>query len=182
MPLLPVVRRPVVKLFNAFYHVRHATSPGRRRWKFEEYFYPLDAIRGWNRLYGKSGFFQHQSVVPRQVAGDCLPEMLRVIEESGQGSMLTVLKTFGSLTSGGMLSFPRPGVTLAVDFANLGAQTLTLLDRLDRIVMEARGAIYPAKDARMSVQCFASSFPRAEAFSRYVDPGFSSSFWRRVTQ
>jgi hypothetical protein len=90
-----------------------------------------------------------------------------------------VLKVFGERPSPGMLSFPRPGVTLALDFPVRPA-TLDLLDRLDRIVMEAGGAVYPAKDARMSPATFAGSFPRVEEFSRHVDPAFSSSFWRRV--
>jgi hypothetical protein len=79
-----------------------------------------------------------------------------------------------------MLSFPRPGVTLALDFPMRGERTLALLERLDAIVMEAGGAIYPAKDARMSRDTFRRSFPRLGEFTPHVDPAFSSSFWRRV--
>jgi FAD/FMN-containing dehydrogenase len=92
-----------------------------------------------------------------------------------------VLKTFGNIQSPGMLSFPRPGVTLALDFAFRGETTLRLLDRLDRIVREMCGAVYPAKDARMSAESFQAYFPQWREFARYIDPKFSSSFWRRVT-
>ena len=100
---------------------------------------------------------------------------------SGQGSFLAVLKTFGDLPSPGLLSFPRPGVTLALDFALRGRSTLQLLDRLDAIVLAHGGAVYPAKDARMSPRTFGASFPTWREFAHYVDPCFSSSFWRRVT-
>jgi len=79
-----------------------------------------------------------------------------------------------------MLSFPRPGATLALDFPNRGAETFALLDALEAIVREAGGALYPAKDARMSPATFASGYPRLAEFERHVDPAFSSSFWRRV--
>jgi len=79
-----------------------------------------------------------------------------------------------------MLSFPRPGATLALDFPNRGAQTFALLDALESIVRDAGGALYPAKDARMSPASFAAAYPRAAGFERHVDPAFSSSFWRRV--
>jgi hypothetical protein len=78
------------------------------------------------------------------------------------------------------MSFPRQGVTLAMDFANRGEKTWRLVEELDRLTREAGGAVYPAKDARMSPESFAAYFPRREQFSRYLDPAFSSSFWRRV--
>jgi hypothetical protein len=87
---------------------------------------------------------------------------------------------FGDVPSPGVISFPRPGVTLALDVPNKGASTLTLFEELDRVTAAAGGAVYPAKDARMSPAQFRRSFPRLEEFARCVDPGFSSSFWRRV--
>ncbi|HKF36901.1 MAG TPA: FAD-binding protein, partial [Ktedonobacteraceae bacterium] len=94
---------------------------------------------------------------------------------------LTVLKTFGAIQSPGMLSFPRPGLTLALDFAYGGSKTLKLLEELDSIVLQSGGAVYPAKDARMSAASFQAFFPGWKEFAQYVDPHFSSSFWRRVT-
>ncbi|MEO0561885.1 MAG: FAD-binding protein, partial [Chloroflexota bacterium] len=108
-------------------------------------------------------------------------EVFRRIVRSGQASPLIVFKTFGDIKSPGMLSFPRPGVTLAIDFPMRGPETLRLLDSLDALVMEHDGAFYPAKDARMSGAAFRHSYPEWETFAKYVDPCFSSSFWRRVT-
>ena len=92
-----------------------------------------------------------------------------------------VLKQFGDQPSRGLLSFPRPGVTLALDFPNRGEPTLQLLESLDSITRAAGGAVYPAKDARMSAQSFQQYFPAWTKLQDYIDPMFSSSFWRRVT-
>jgi hypothetical protein len=108
--------------------------------------------------------------------------LVKTIAKSRQGSFLAVLKQFGDIASPGMLSFPRPGATLALDFPHRGASTLSLLDRLDEIVASAGGAVYPAKDARMPARFFKQYFPAWETFSHYIDPKFSSSFWRRVTE
>jgi hypothetical protein len=103
------------------------------------------------------------------------------VSAAGDGSFLAVLKNFGDVPSPGLMSFPRPGVTLALDFPNRGGRTLGLLEELDAIVRRYGGRVYPAKDARMSPQSFQAYFPEWREFSRFVDPGFSSSFWRRVT-
>jgi hypothetical protein len=108
--------------------------------------------------------------------------MARIISASGGGSFLAVLKQFGQLRSPGLLSFPRPGATLALDFPNHGKTTLRILDRLDEVVATAGGAIYPAKDARMPGPLFRACFPVWETFRPFVDPRFSSSFWRRVME
>jgi FAD/FMN-containing dehydrogenase len=169
--------RTTISLFNAW-HYRTAAL-GRQRVHYAPFFHPLDAIGGWNRIYGARGFLQHQCVVPHAGASRAMDEILGAVTAAGQASFLSVIKVFGDLPSPGMLSFPRPGVTLAMDFP-AGPATLEMLDRLDAIVMEAGGAIYPAKDARMSPGTFARSFGRADEFARHVDPAFSSSFWRRV--
>jgi hypothetical protein len=121
-------------------------------------------------------------VLPTGEAAAALPEMLRLIARSRQGSFLVVLKQFGNLPSLGLLSFPRPGVTLALDFPNRGPPTLQLLEMLDTITRAAGGAVYPAKDARMSARSFQQYFPAWKQFEDYIDPKFSSSFWRRVTR
>jgi FAD/FMN-containing dehydrogenase len=176
-PSFALSRWPV-RAFNAV-HFRMARL-GRSRAHLEPFFYPLDAIGAWNRMYGRRGFVQHQSVVPMRVARDAVTALLDAITRSGEASFLSVLKVFGDRPSPGMLAFARPGVTLALDFPMRGERTLGLLERLDAIVMEAGGAIYPAKDARMSAATFRRSFPRLEEFRAHVDPAFSSSFWRRV--
>jgi len=110
-----------------------------------------------------------------------MKELLERISRSGQGSFLSVLKTFGDISSPGMLSFPRPGLELALDFANQGNKTRELLENLDEVVRQSGGVVYPAKDARMSAGSFQTYFPHWREFTHYIDPKFSSSFWRRVT-
>ncbi len=108
--------------------------------------------------------------------------MLGEIARSGQGSCLAVLKTFGAKPSPGMLSFPMEGVTLALDFPNRKSRTHRLFERLDQIVGEAKGRLYPAKDGRMPSALFRTGYPELERFSAHVDPAFSSDFWRRMNQ
>jgi hypothetical protein len=121
-------------------------------------------------------------VVPPREAPVAIAEMLRRIAQSGVGSFLAVLKNFGTSPAPGLLSFARPGTTLALDFPNRGKPTLQLLEALDEITRNAGGAVYPAKDARMSAGSFQQYFPAWRKFSEFVDPNFSSSFWRRVTE
>jgi len=168
-----------VLLFNQLYY----RSPRKINsvTKYESFFYPLDKIANWNRLYGKRGFYQFQCVVSLENAEAAMSEMLEHIANSGQGSFLSVLKRLGKIQSPGMLSFPRSGITLALDFANRGEKTRHLLSDLDSITRKYSGAIYPAKDATMSADSFRQYFPRWKEFSEYIDPHFSSSFWRRVT-
>ena len=147
---------------------------------YDPYFYPLDAVEGWNRLYGPNGLYQHQSVVPFEAAPEVVPALLAAAREKGQGSFLTVLKRFGDVASPGMLSFPRPGYTLTLDFPNRGASTLELLAELDRLTVSVGGAVNPYKDGRMPPQVFAASFPRWHHFERLRDPVFMSDFWRRT--
>jgi hypothetical protein len=106
--------------------------------------------------------------------------MLKAIADTGEGSFLAVLKTFGQRPSPGMLSFPRPGVTLALDFPNRGDRTHRLFARLDAIVREAGGRLYPAKDARMPRDLFESGYPRLQEFLGYRDPGIHSALSRRL--
>ena len=170
-----------VKAFNELYYHTQLSKRVHKVVPYEPFFYPLDSIHEWNRMYGRRGFLQYQFVVPFEDGFAAMREILDRIRRSGEGSFLTVLKTFGDMESPGMLSFPRPGITLALDFAYGGQKTLDVLDDLDTIVRESGGAVYPAKDARMSAENFQAFFPKWREFARYVDPHFSSSFWRRVS-
>jgi FAD/FMN-containing dehydrogenase len=170
-----------LKSFNTIYYRAQKERLIARNVPYEPFFYPLDSIHHWNRLYGKRGFFQYQCIVPYRDGYEVMKEVLERISYSGEGSFLAVLKTFGAASSPGMLSFPRPGLELALDFANQGRKTLCLLDALDVLVRENGGTVYPAKDARMSPESFQTYFPRWREFAQYIDPKFSSSFWRRVT-
>lgn len=174
-----LLSRFTVKMLNAVYYHLQARGQKRGLVHYEPFFFPLDALLDWNRIYGRRGFFQYQCVVPHDER-EAIKELLARIGCSGEPAVLAVLKTFGEVVSPGMLSFPRPGITLAVDFPNQGATTLRLLEELDEVTRSARGAVYPAKDARMSAQSFQTYFPEWQLFARFIDPKFSSSFWRRV--
>jgi FAD/FMN-containing dehydrogenase len=167
-------------IFNTCYYRSQLRAKLRKTVNYEQFFFPLDRIGEWNRLYGRRGFFQYQCVVPDDL-GRTIAALLAQVARSSETPALAVLKRFGSIQSPGLLSFPRPGITLAIDFANRGPATLAFLEQLDRLVVEAGGAVYPAKDARMSGASFRRFFPAWEAFASHVDPKFSSSFWRRVT-
>ncbi len=175
-----MLNRYSVKAFNSAYYKIHAARKSASVIAYDLFFYPLDSIRQWNLLYGRQGFLQYQCVIP-ETNVSAVKELLDRIARSGMGSFLGVLKQFGSAPSAGMLSFPRPGLTIALDFAMRGERTLELMQSLDEIVLQSGGALYPAKDARMSPALFESSFPRWREFAPYIDPKMSSSFWRRVT-
>lgn len=176
-----LLNRIAMKAFNRAYYHWHVSRHTEDLVHYDPFFYPLDAIHGWNRLYGSRGFLQYQCVVPFDSEGGAINDVLQRVVRAGEASFLSVLKIFGATRSPGMLSFPRPGVTLALDLPNAGASTLRLLEALDDIVRLSGGAVYPAKDARMSPDNFKAFFPQWEAFSRSVDPQFSSTLWRRVT-
>jgi FAD/FMN-containing dehydrogenase len=170
-----------LRAFNAVYY-RLAARPRRGTGVVDHraFFFPLDGIRDWNRMYGRRGFLQYQCVVPPGPARDAVREILDRVARSREGSFLAVLKNFGARRSPGLLSFPRAGTTLALDLPQRGERTFRLLDGLDAVVRDAGGAVYPAKDARMSPESFHAFFPEVEDFRAHVDPAFSSSFWRRV--
>jgi FAD/FMN-containing dehydrogenase len=174
-----VVNRATLPLLNRAYYRLKATGAGRSVQHYEQFYYPLDAIEGWNSMYGPRGFYQYQSVVPWEGALEVTREMLALIAASGTGSFLGVLKTFGSLESPGLLSFPAPGVCFALDFPN-DAAALPLFERLDALVLAAGGRLYPAKDARMPREMFEAGYPRLAEFTLQRDPGISSGFSRRV--
>jgi FAD/FMN-containing dehydrogenase len=181
---LPVslINRLSVRAFNSLYYQKQRGSRSRAIVHYDRFFYPLDGIWHWNRLYGPRGFLQYQCVVPDAGGKDAVKDILHRVAAAGTGSSLAVLKVFGDQPSPGLLSFPRPGVTLALDFPYRGEKTLGLLEQLDQTVVAAGGAVYPAKDARMSAASFKQYFPRWETLEGFRDPKFSSSFWRRVTQ
>ncbi|MFZ1680419.1 MAG: FAD-binding protein, partial [Rhizobiaceae bacterium] len=171
---------PGLTLFNAFYRTMKGRAPGPHSARCQSFFFPLDAVEDWNLLYGPAGLHQHQSVVPVDAARRIVPLLLSAARESGQASFLTVLKRFGDIGSPGLLSFPRGGFTLTLDFPNRGERTLGLLSRLDAITMDAGGAVNPYKDSRMPADVFRQSFPRWAELERVRDPAFISDFWHRV--
>lgn len=187
-PTLPLdlprgsLNRVTLAAFNALYRRLQLRGPAKGVEHYSAFFYPLDGIRHWNRLYGRKGFYQYQCVLPPDTARDSVDELLRIISEFGEGSFLAVLKKLGARQSGGLISFPREGTTLALDFANRGERTLALFSRLDEIVRSAGGRLYAAKDGRMTAEMFRAGYPRWEELKELKDPGISSDFWRRVAK
>jgi FAD/FMN-containing dehydrogenase len=171
--------RHSVRTLNALYY-RAAASSRRYLQHCQPHLFPLDRIRNWPRIYGRRGFHRYQCVLPPGHARDGIRVLLRRIAASGLGSFPALLQAFGDLPSPGMLSFPRPGITLALEFANRGSWTQRLFADLDDVVSAAGGALYPGQDARMSVTMFRRGFPQWERFSAFTDPAFSSTFWRRM--
>jgi L-gulonolactone oxidase len=169
-----------LKLFNSSYQQLGRMRAGRGVRNYDGFFYPLDTILHWNRLYGRNGFYQYQCVIPDAAGRAPIRALLAEIAASGEGSFLAVLKRFGDRPSPGLLSFPEPGLTLALDFRNRGTATLDLLGRLDRIVAEASGRLYPAKDLRMPRALFEAGYPALKRFEKHVDPACLSEFWKRV--
>lgn len=171
-----------MRSFNTLYYNKQRTRKVEALTHYEPFFYPLDAILNWNRMYGRRGFFQYQFVIPFTNDRRVIKDIFTRITKSKRASFLAVLKTFGDIPSPGLLSFPRKGVTLALDFPNQGRPTLELLTDLDTIVKSVGGSIYPAKDARMSPEMFKLSHPHLDEFIKWKDPQFSSTLWRRVME
>ncbi|MCA9518296.1 MAG: FAD-binding oxidoreductase, partial [Myxococcales bacterium] len=163
-----LLNKGTIRAFNEVYFRRHPKGAKRSVVHYDPFFYPLDAVNNWNRIYGKRGFLQYQLVVPRDPEQRALRAVLDEITKSGMGSFLAVIKEFGDQVNGG-LSFPIPGVTLALDFANYGQPLYDLLDRLDAVVEDAGGRVYLGKDARLSRASFQRMYPEWEAWKAVRD-------------
>ena len=181
-PPFSVFNRVSLKLFNSAYYRAHRAGRHYARAGYESFFYPLDRILSWNRIYGPRGFQQYQCAIPQASAPAAVGELLDVIAAARSGSFLAVLKRFGDAVSPGLLSFPMPGVTLALDFPQQGDITARLFDRMDDIVRAAGGRLYPAKDAHMSGADFRSFYPAWKRLEALRDPALLSRFWQRATQ
>ena len=176
------LNRATVRLFNTIYFHKQLKKSVTAMIDYESFFYPLDSLLHWNRMYGKQGLLQFQCAVPHDGGIAAVRAILEAIAESGLASFLAVLKIFGDAVSPGIMSFPMPGITLTLDFPIRTSRTFSLVDRLGEMACAVGGRLYPAKDARMTKAQFRSFYPRHEEFGRYIDPRFSSSFWRRVNE
>ena len=176
----PALNPLTVRAFNTAYFRANA-RPRPQRLDYDPFFYPLDAVANWNSIYGRKGFLQYQCVIPESAGLEPVAEILDRAARSRLASSLTVIKKFGALPSPGLLSFPRAGTTVCLDFAARKTDVLLpMLEQCDDIVEAAGGSVYPAKDARMSGARFRRFFPQWEELHAAADPKFSSSFWRRV--
>ena len=180
-PPISLINNLSLRVFNEAYWRLHPASRTQIRSNYEPFFYPLDRILNWNRIYGRKGFQQYQCVIPDAVAETALHELLGAISDSGQGSFLAVLKRCGDIVSPGLLSFPLPGTSLALDFPQRPDLDRALFPRLDAIVREAGGRLYPAKDAHMTGSDFRRAYPAWEQLEALRDPFLKSRFWTRVT-
>lgn len=182
-----LLNQHTVRLFNALYYRRYPAEDRGRIVHFEPFFYPLDAIGRWNRLYGRRGFVQYQMLLPPEHARRGLRDSLDLLAASGAPAFLGVLKRFGDIDAdgGGLLSFPGPGFTLALDLPWRGERTERLLRSLDEVVLAAGGRVYLAKDARLAPDAVEAMYPGLDAWravKRRVDPEnrFGSDLARRV--
>ncbi len=173
-----------ISSFNALYYYQQGRKTRPFICDIDRYFYPLDAIGDWNRMYGSKGFVQYQCVLPTANAFDGIKALLQRLAESRRASFLAVLKRMGP-ASQGLMSFPMEGYTLALDLPLRGKGIFALLDELDKQVLTAGGRVYLAKDARLGAKGFASMYPQLKEWRTIklcVDPGnhFTSSMARRL--
>lgn len=170
-----------MRAFNSFYYSLNKTNKESVK-SINSFFYPLDKLSHWNRLYGQRGFFQYQCVLPLTNSIDVILQMLQMAKMQQHSPYLTVLKKFGEILPVGMMSFPMPGYTIAMDFPNLGQKTLSLFEEFDNLVTQYKGRLYAAKDGRMSAQTYQRMYPNFHHFIKYRDPAINSDFWRRVSR
>ncbi|MBW3523359.1 FAD-binding oxidoreductase [Chryseobacterium sp. NKUCC03_KSP] len=141
-----VLNALTVKLFNLLFYKKQTKKELKNIIDYETYFYPLDAINDWNKIYGRSGFIQYQMVIPKENGKEGMKKILETIANSGNGSFLAVLKLFGKNNPEAYNSFPMEGYTLALDF-KVNAKLKKLVDQLDQIVQDLGGRIYLTKDS-----------------------------------
>jgi FAD/FMN-containing dehydrogenase len=172
-----------VRAFNWLYYGKAKEGVSKQRVDIDTFFYPLDAIGHWNRIYGKNGFTQYQFILPKETSYEGLEEILTAISNSGKGSFLAVLKLYGKANEN-WLSFPIEGYSLALDF-KIEKGLFELLDKLDEIVVKHKGRIYLTKDVRVSKETFEKGYPHIEQFKTYrkenkMDSKFQSYQSKRV--
>lgn len=152
-----------IKAFNSLYYLTNGT--GDAVVDYDSYFYPLDSIGHWNRIYGRRGFVQYQALLPAESSRRGMQELMEAITESGQGSFLAVLKSSGPQGIG-TLSYLFEGHTLALDFPYRGKKTEQLFAKLDQILLEHGGRIYLAKDAMVQQSTFEAMYPTLDEFKQ----------------
>ncbi|MBB1077549.1 FAD-binding oxidoreductase [Rhodoferax sp. 4810] len=181
-PPFSLVNSLSLRAFNTLYYHRQTRKEVADLVGYDPFFYPLDRLQNWNRMYGSAGFQQYQCVVPQQDGPKVIRAVMQQISKSGAGSFLAVLKQCGAIESPGLLSFPLHGVSLALDFPHHDLTNQRLFSKLDALVNEAGGRLYPAKDAHMSAMHFKQAYPQWEKVEALRDPQILSRFWKRVTQ
>lgn len=179
-PAVSLMNNLSVKIFNQLYFAAHSNK--KYSIDYDTFFYPLDSILDWNKIYGPKGFQQYQCVIPLNHAEAVLKDILNAITNSNKGSFLSVMKRCGNIKSPGLLSFPIPGISFALDFSENYSHHQKLFEYLDAIVHETGGRLYPAKDAHMAGNDFRKAYPHWQQLELMRDPALLSTFWKRVTQ
>jgi len=179
-----VLNKTLMKIYYERYYRQQTQHVSSFITSYHDYFYPLDSIKHWNRLYGKRGFIQYQCVLPTQGAYESIVHLLNSVRSTPYPMYLGTIKRFGA-ENHAPLSFPMAGYTIALDFPFIDAGLLSVLDKLDEIVIQYGGRVYLAKDVRLKPETFRAMYPRyAEwlAVKKKVDPDnvFSSSLARRL--
>jgi FAD/FMN-containing dehydrogenase len=172
-----------VRAFNYLYYAKAKDGISKQKVTIDTFFYPLDAIGEWNKIYGKNGFTQYQFILPKHNSYEGLKEILHKISSSLKGSFLAVLKLYGKENKN-YLSFPMEGYSLALDF-KIEDGIFELLDSLDAVVLKYGGRIYLAKDARVRKEMFEQGYPMIEKFREFrkehkMDTKFHSLQSKRV--
>ena len=175
------LNRTTVSMFNTVFFHKQMKPRVKTLQDYEPFFYPLDKVLHWNRLYGKEGLLQFQYAIPWEHAKEGTIAILHEIAKSGLASFLAVLKAFGDIPSLGMMSFPQAGIMFALDFPIKADVSFPLMQRLGDMTREFGGRLYPAKDAAMTASQFQAFYPQWQQFARFRDPMLTSSFWERVT-
>jgi len=160
-----LINKISMRIFNWFFYNNVKEKISKQTVDIETFFYPLDAIKDWNHIYGKNGFTQYQFIFPKESSYEGLEEILTAISKSGKGSFLAVLKLYGEANDN-YLSFPMEGYSLALDF-KIETGLFNLLNELDEIVVKYKGRIYLAKDARVNKETFEKGYPQIEAFRKF---------------
>jgi decaprenylphospho-beta-D-ribofuranose 2-oxidase len=168
-----------VRVFNKLYYHKHGSNLNEQLIHYDPFFYPLDSVRDWNRVYGRNGFVQYQFVVPSAGGRRLMEKILGKIASQGSASFLAVLKTFGP--GRGLLSFPIEGYTLALDFPLRSESTIPFLHHLDDEISAAGGRVYLAKDAVLQRNNFAAMYPEIDDF-RAIKAKYDPSNLFRSTQ
>lgn len=154
-----------VKAFNWLYYAKAKDGVSKQKVDINSFFYPLDAIGNWNRIYGKNGFTQYQFILPKESSFEGLKEILSKISASGKGSFLAVLKLYAK-ENNNYLSFPMEGYSLALDF-KIEEGIFELLNALDEVVVKYGGRIYLTKDVRVNKETFEKGYPHIEKFREF---------------
>ena len=165
-------------LNNLYYNIFSKRSSYNQNYK--KFFFPLDTIENWSKAYGPKGFYQYQFLIPSKNAHEVINSISALLKKYNQKPALGVLKSFGNIESLGYISFPKKGITLALDLQNKGEITLKLLNDLDKLILDYEGRLYPAKDCRMSKDTFKTGYKNIEDFKKNIDPKFNSSFFERI--